>query len=281
MSGGGRSRFNRAGDLPLILFTSLALMGAGAMAALFAAGLAVEAATRPPESAVVIALALIGGGLVISLAHLGRKRRMPLALRGLTRSPLSLEVVLAAATTGLLAARLLLGPDASRILEPLASFTSLLLLIAIGLVYRLGGQLTWRGAALPAPLVSGLLWGVLLHATLGTVAVEGISSVVYLLVAFDIVLTERRWNTIERKSGIGEARDGRALTRRRSLLMLRVATVDLIGAGCFLLALPFVSLVGVTAGVFIDRYAFYALGIQHTTGAEIARIETIIRGGSG
>jgi len=277
----GSGTFDPAGDLPLVIFTSLGMMGAGIMGALPLLWIAARSVIWPGNGIMLGSLALLGGGLIFSLRHLGRRTRMPYALTGILRSPLSLEVFLVTVALASLAGSLITGPAIASILRPAAVVTSLLLLSAIGLVYRLGGQMTWRGAAVPAPLVIGLLWGVLLHASAGTVPVEGLSSFVYLLIAIDIVLTESRWNTIERMRSVGATRNPNAGTWRRSHLMVRIVVVDLLGAGCFLLRIPTIALICVTAGVLIDRYSFYALGIQRTTGAEVGRVEAIIRKGTG
>jgi len=277
----GSGRFDPAGDLPLVIFTSLGMMGAGIMGALPLLWITARSVIWPGNEIMLGSLALLGGGLIFSLRHLGRRTRMPYALTGILRSPLSIEVFLVTVLLASLAGSLIAGPAIAAIARPTAVVTSLLLLPAIGIVYRLGGQMTWRGAAVPAPLVIGLLWGVLLHASAGTVPVEGVSSLLYLLIAIDIVLTEARWKTIERMRSVGATRNPNAITWRRSHLLVRIVIVDLLGAGCFLLRIPTIALICVTAGVLIDRYSFYALGIQRTTGAEVTRVEGIIRKGTG
>jgi DMSO reductase anchor subunit len=281
MTTGRNRRFDPAGDLPLVLFTSFAIMGAGVAGALPLLWIAAGSVHWPGDGITSGALALTGGGLLLSLLHLGRRTRAPLALAGVHRSPLSREVLLVTVLPASLAAALTGVPAIVEIARPTAVVTSLLLLTAIGLVYRLGGQVTWRGAAVPAPLILGLLWGVLLHASAATVPVEALSSVVYLLIALDVIVTESRWKRIEEMHSVGETRNREAFTRRRSHLKVRIVLVDLLGAGCFLLELPVIALIVVTAGVMIDRWFFYALGIQQNTVAEVRRVEAIIRKGRG
>jgi len=267
-----------AGDLTLVLFTSLGTMGAGIMGALPLAWIAARGVVWPGSAITLTGLALLAGGLLLSLRHLGRRSRMAYALTGIFHSPLSLEVALVTVLLASLAGSLIADPVLVSITRPAAVVSSLLFLLAIGLVYRLGGQMTWRGAAVPAPLILGLLWGILLHVSTGLAAVEGFSSLVYLLIVLDIVVTESRWNTIERMRSVGVTRNPITINWRRSHLMIRILAVDLLGAGCFLLKIPTIALICVTAGIVIDRYSFYALGIQQTTEAEVSRVEAIIRG---
>jgi len=276
-----RERVAPAGDLPLILFTSFTMMGAGSVGALPLLWLAGGGFRWPGKAMAVIAVSLLACGLLLSLSHLGRKRRMPLAILGLYRSPLSLEVLLVSVTIMALSGVLLFGSRSAPLLWLIAVIVSLLLLIVIGLVYRLKGQATLHGVAILAPLTTGLLWGLLLHAVFATISVEMFRPIVYLFIALDFVVTVLRWNTIERRGSAGKARNQAAFTRRRVLFIVRSMTIDLFGVGALLLFGPAIALISVSVGVLIDRYCFYALGVQLTTEAEVARIESIIREGTG
>lgn len=267
-------------DLPLVLFSSFAMMGAGSVGALPLLWLAGGGVRWPGEAMAVTAISLLACGLLLSLSHLGRKRRMPLAILGLYRSPLSLEVGLVGVTIAALSGVLLFGSHSALLFWLIAVIVSLLLLIVIGLVYRLKGQATWRGVAIVTPLTTGLLWGLLLHATFTTISMEMFRPIVYLFIALDFAVTVLRWNTIERRGSTGEARNQAAFARRRVLFIVRSMTIDLFGVGALLLFGPAVALISVSVGVLIDRYSFYALGVQLTTEAEVARIESIIRKGT-
>jgi len=276
-----RGTTDRAGDLPLVLFTSFAMLGAGSIGALPLVWIVDGGVWWPGDAVAMVAISLLGCGLLLSLTHLGRKGRLLLVIRGFPRSPLSLEVVLTSVTIAALSGVVIFDSRAASLLWSIAVSGSWLLLVAIGLVYRLKGQVTWGGISIVAPLTTGLLWGLLLHAVFATIPVEEFHLIVYLFIAIDSVVMMIRWNMIERRGSTGEARNQNAFRRRGTLLILRLTFVDLAGVIAYMLAGPVAALVTVTFGVFIDRYSFYALGVQLTTEAEVARIESMIREGTG
>ena len=277
----GRDAFYGTGDLPLVLFTSLAMMGAGSIGVLPLVWI-IDGGIRWPDDAVAVAaISLLGCGLLLSLSHLGRKGRLLLVIRGLPRSQLSLEAVLAGVTIAALSGILIFESHAISLFWPVAVTGSWLLLVAIGLVYRLKGQVTWGGTAVPAPIITGLLWGLLLHGMVATGPSEMFPPIVFFFMGIDTAITLIRWNMIGRKGSTGEPRNRIAFSRRGILLILRLTFVDLAGVIAYMLAGSTAALITVTIGVFIDRYSFYALGSQLTTEAEVARIESIIREGTG
>ena len=147
-----------SGHAPLVWFTTLAIAGAGMIAA---------AAWHLPSALTSGALGLTAGtlalaaGLLVSMLHLGRRSRALLAARGTGRSHLSGEIVLAGATLAVGLGMLAMYSQAQR--EPLARTAAgaiaVLFLLSIGRVYRLKGQRTWRGASILLPLTTGLVCG--------------------------------------------------------------------------------------------------------------------------
>ncbi len=96
---------HRFHEWPLVVFTTLAIMGAGLLTApLVAVIVAQSAAAASPL--LLAGAAMLAAGLAVSLAHLGQPQRSPLALARTGRSRLSNEIVLASATVtaGILAA---------------------------------------------------------------------------------------------------------------------------------------------------------------------------------
>jgi hypothetical protein len=141
-------------EWPLVVFTTLAIMGAGLLATPLAVWL-VTGTTAPAAGAVRWGALLLGAGLAVSTAHLGRPFRAPLASVGIGRSRLSAEVVVAAVALilGIVTALL---PDGSELLGFATAAAALAFLVALGLVYALPGQQTWRGAPVWMPLTESL-----------------------------------------------------------------------------------------------------------------------------
>ena len=266
-----------SGHAPLVWFTSLAIAGAG---------LVVAAAWRPPGFTSVQANALVDGalllsvGIAISTLHLGRWWRAPLAVRGIGRSPLSGEVVLASAV---LASCLLLWTEYRHgrveiIGRAAAAIVSIAFLVSIGLVYRLGGQRTWRGAATLLPLTAGLVFGeVYLSAAGGgfdaapivPICIVGADAAVYLI----------RWWGIARVSERGRT-GARARWTVNGATAVRLILFDVAPLARLALGAADPARVAVMVGLAFDRFTFYALANQHTTEAEITRVEGIIQRGA-
>ena len=143
-------------ELPLVLFTTLGIAGAGVGSAhLLRVGFEAGALALSVREGVLLST-LLFLGLILSAGHVGKPLRGPLALKGVGRSPLSNEVLALGVTLGMgvlsLGAEGLFGgsgfsPD-SRLpgaVGLLASLGSVAFLLALGALYDLPGRLTWQG----------------------------------------------------------------------------------------------------------------------------------------
>jgi DMSO reductase anchor subunit len=259
-----------AGHRPLVAFTSLAIAGAGLVSASAYFEL-VHGLVSP--SALAAGAVLLAAGLLVSLGHLGQKRRAALAVRGAGRSALSNEALLfgvALAAAAIAAAAGLSGARAP-VLAAVAGAANAAFLVSIGLVYSVRGQRTWRGFSVLAPLTGGLALGAISVQT--TAGIGGTFVGTLLVIAIDALVFSQRWRDI---TGIGLS--GRMLAdpwqlRRTQLLAARFFLLD---------AIPFFLLVTTptplavplaAAGLMVDRVSFYALALQHTTEHEIEGVE--------
>jgi len=262
-----------ASHRPLVVFTALAIAGAGLVAASAYFELVHELASY---SAVAAGAILLAAGLAVSLGHLGRKRRAVLAVRAAGRSALSNEALLAglALAASAIAAGLGVGGAPSRVAAAAAGVASAAFLASVGLVYRVRGQRTWRGFSAATPLTGGLAFGAI---AVQSVAAPGdVFAATLVFIAIDAFLFSLRWRDIT-----GLPFSERMLAdpwhlRRTELLAARFFLVDVVPF--FLLATtPTPLAIAVAAaGLFIDRFGFYALAIQHTTEREIEEIEAQI-----
>jgi DMSO reductase anchor subunit len=249
-------------EWPLAVFTTLAVLGAGLLTAPL-----VELLAGPPALAasrlLLPGMALMAAGLVVSLAHLGRPRRSPLALARVGRSRLSNEVGAAAATLAA-AAFAIAFPSLSPIAPLLASLAAVAFLVTLGLVYALPGQLAWRGAATWTPVVLGLGFGTLALAAVRDGGVWTVAPVAAIVLVADASLFIARWSGVERIAG------------RLAFTAMRLLLVDILPAVLAIAGLPKAAAGALGLGVLADRLSFYLLAAQHTTEAEIAQVEDII-----
>lgn len=286
-------------EWPLVVLTSLAIPAAGIFAARFLAS-AVFGSGQPgtgPETFAALALLV---GLVVSLAHLGRPARAPLALRRTGRSMLSTEAALASAL--LVVAVLGLLPSVTGALRDAcvtaAGVLGLGLLLTFGLVYFLPGCWPWRTALVAAPMSSGLAAGTLVLACAPAPPLPLLAPLVAL--AVDTGVFAAAWtsqhNPAEAGSHGAESDPHRnpaeagshivepalapvhpaVFARRRALVSLRVVLVDLAPATLLLAQLPAIALVFLLVGLVVDRVAFYGLAAMRSTEAEMAGIERVI-----
>ncbi len=262
-------------DAPLVTLTSLAIAGSGTIAASIAASLIWQA---PVSSALAVGTGLLGAGMAASLTHLGRPARAPLAGRGVGRSPLSNEVALAMVAIGFGAAAAsgLGGAALCLALQLCALASSLAVLILVGLVYRIEGQLSWRGAAVWAPIASGLLAGTCMAAAIVPGVGTALVGPTLVLVAVDGVVTAARWRTVSRLSRGTLSREDRMLGGWRRMLTWRVVVFDMATAALTLLGASAVAALAAAIGLLIDRVAFYQSACPLTTEAEIDRVEGLI-----
>lgn len=259
--------------LPLVAFTSLAIAGAGAIAAdAFAA-----VNGYVPQTAVTAGgCVLLAAGLLVSLTHLGRPARFPLAAARFGRSRLSTEVVFGPLTLvgGAASLAATLGAIPGWFAYPAAAILAGNFLGMVGVVYRLGGQLTWTGAAALTPVSGGLVVGMASVDALAEAPHRVPLAIVMIL--FDAVVFMLRWRRITSLALAGHDGVSHWFERRHELLLGRFLLLD---------AIPFVLLTVspslaapaiAAAGLVLDRFAFYALGVQHTTEREIASVEDAI-----
>lgn len=258
---------------PLVAFTSLAIAGAGAIAA--DAVVAIQGG--PPRPVVpAIGLALLAAGLVISLVHLGKRGRFPLAVLRIGRSRLSTEVVLGPLVLAGGAASLATsaGSMPGQYGYWAATILALSFLAMVGLVYHLGGQLTWKGATALTPASAGMVVGMAMVDSFDRP--PGALPYAILFVLVDAIVFMLRWRRVTALAVAGHTGEDSRFDRRHELLLGRLLLLD---------AIPFVLLtvspsalvpLVAAAGLVVDRLGFYALGVQHTTEREVASIERVI-----
>jgi anaerobic dimethyl sulfoxide reductase subunit C (anchor subunit)/Tat-targeted selenate reductase subunit YnfH len=260
------------GHGPLVAFTSLAVAGAGTLAAWAWATYAGTAWAGAPWPGIACLVA----GLVTSTWHLGRRDRAHLAARGLGRSPISNEAALGALTVAgaVVAAAGLAGGRFGSALTAVTGVVAAAFLVSIGLVYRLGGQLTWTGFAAATPLTAGLAFGAVLID--GARGAAGPSTLTLAALGVDAFVFMQRWRRVAQVSLDHAASLPPSFARRHELLAARFLLVN---------ALPCVSLfvwpsplsaVIAGAGLVVDRLAFYDLALQHRTEVEIRRVEALL-----
>jgi DMSO reductase anchor subunit len=258
------------GHWPLVAFTSLAIAGAG----LVAASACFELLYGLDSGRMVAAGAgLLAAGLLVSLGHLGQKRRAGLAVRGAGRSALSHEALLAGVALAVAVILAAVGLSGSRmpVLTAMAGALNAAFLVSVGLVYHLRGQRTWRGFSAATPLSGGLAFGAVTVQALTPTG--GVLLGTLLFLAADALIFSRRWRGVA----------GMAFTEATLANPWSIHRSPLLGARFFLLdVIPFfllavsptpLAVIAAAAGLLVDRFTFYALAVQHTTEYEIADIE--------
>jgi hypothetical protein len=261
-------------EWPLVVFTALAIMGAGLLTTPLAAW-AAAGTPAPAAGALPWGVLLLGTGLVVSLAHLGRPLRAPLAALGAGRSRLSAEIVLAGLTLvsgGVAAAMAYVSP----VLDVITAIAAVAFLASLGLVYSLPGQQTWRGAVVWMPLSSALGFGAVSLAGLwgGSSVAVGPVAAVFLAVDTGLLLLRRAALTY---SGVPFVPCHPSLFARRDLVLgVRFLLVDVLPGACLFAGLPMGAAGLLGLGILVDRVAFYGLACQHTTEAEVARVESLL-----
>ena len=262
-----------AGHRPLVVFTSLAIAGAGLVSASAYFELVHDLAS---PSALAAGAVLTAAGLAVSLGHLGQKRRAALAVRGAGRSALSNEALFAGFALAVAAIVAVMGLSGSRapVFTAAAGAVNAAFLVSVGLVYRVRGQRTWQGFSAATPLTGGLAFGAIAVQT--TAGSGDVYLGTLLFIAIDALLFSQRWRDI-----VGIAFSERMLAdpwhaRRTQLLaarcfLLNVIPFFLLAASPTPLAIPVAA-----AGLLVDRFSFYVLALQHTTEHEIAGVEAQI-----
>jgi DMSO reductase anchor subunit len=220
----------------------------------------------------------VAAGLLVSLAHLGRPRRLHLAARGLGRSAVSLEVLMAAAllvwvviAEGLGRAGAV-GAWASR----LTGLLALALLISIGWVYRLPGQRTWVGGVVWTPTLLGVALGVACVMARTSHPDPRMQWLVLGPLLADAVLLTSRGRALSEAGLTLTPAHPRLFRSRHSLLALRGLLANLAPVLLVLMGQGQLAVAVLLVGLVADRVAFYGLAAQHTTEAEIQHVEDAI-----
>lgn len=262
---------DNAGHRPLVVFTGLAIAGAGLVSA--SALVHVMQGTMA-AGAMTAGTILLASGLVVSFGHLGQRRRAALAVRGVGRSPLSNEAVVAGGAAGLAAIAsgfAWTGAPAGAVVIA-AGVVNLLFLLSVGFVYRLKGQLTWEGISVLTPLTGGLAFGAVVLAS--SADSDGTSRMALLLVALDALVFSRRWRDVV-AIPFSPAMLADPWQRNRSpVLAARLFLLDAVPFFALAVAPTPVAAVAAALGVAADRTGFYALALQQTTGREVAAVES-------
>jgi DMSO reductase anchor subunit len=268
------------GHTPLVVFTSLAIAGAGLVA--------VDPVLRGSAHAAVSTAAITAGvalqaiALIVSMLHLGRRDRAPLAARRVGRSALSNEILMAGAAIAASAALLALGwrEPAPAALRWLAGALCAGFLMAIGLVYRIPGQLTWTGPAVLAPISAGGAFGAACIQALAA-SPDGVPRAVIALIAADAALFLLRWQEAAALdvSVVGRVA-GPFWPRRHQWYFARVVLLDVAPVALLLVWPTPLAIVVAAAGLVVDRLAFYGLAVQQTTEREVERVDEEIRAAS-
>jgi DMSO reductase anchor subunit len=261
-------------EWPLVVFTTLAIMGAGLLATPSLAWLA-AGTPAPAAGAIWWGALLLAAGLLVSIAHLGRPLRAPLAALGLGRSRLSVEVAMAGLALALGIATAVL-PYVSPWLDLATAAAAIAFLTTLGLVYNLPGQQTWRGAVAWMPLSSGLGFGAVALAGIWGGAVVAIGAVAAVALAADTALLIVRRLALMWPAAALAPKHPSIFARRQWLLAARFALVDILPGCCLLAGLPKGAAGLLGLGILIDRLAFYGFASQHTTESEVARVEAAL-----
>ena len=260
-------------DRPLVEFTSLAIAGAGIMTVSAACGDATLVMLRP---LVAIGWMLLAFGVVRSLSHLGRRDRAPLAWRGIGRSPLTHEILLAASL--LAAGALMAASDETTVMaafiRPATAILGVLFLLSIGRVYALGGQPAWQGVSAVAPLSTGLAFGAVMTASDGLPTVP--PDVIYWLIGADaLVFLARAWRVSRVLRAARTA--GRPAPDPMPLLVARGLLLTVLPVAVLLFRPGLYAAIPAAFGIAIDRLGFYLLRAPQTTESEIARAESKLK----
>jgi anaerobic dimethyl sulfoxide reductase subunit C (anchor subunit) len=273
-------------EIPLVMFTGLAMFGCGMAAAYLPAWIVGWRPFIPTPGYASAAGAVMGVGLFFSLGHLGKPLRMLLTLRGVGRSPLSNEVLLAGVAFSAMAGTAFIPSQGSLltgvwIVGVLASWATL---IAIGRVYRLKGTVGWSGGAVFQPLLLGLAAGVMVlllgvssravAPPLGALQGELLALLILFLV-LDTAAGFLRARRLTQGAG-GFAPSHPTLFRRaQALLVSRFVLANVAPAILALSGQMVAALIVLVLGISADRISFYGLALRHSTESEIARVEEV------
>jgi hypothetical protein len=164
----------------------------------------------------------------------------------------------------------------SPILDIAAAVAAVAFLVALGLVYSLPGQQAWRGAVVWMPLSSGLGFGAVSLVGIWGGAVVAVGAVAAVALGADTGLLIVRRVALEYPRAPLTPRHPSIFARRQVLLASRLLLVDILPGACLFAGLPKGAAGLLALGILIDRLSFYGLACQHTTEAEVARVESLL-----
>ncbi len=265
-------------EAPLVVFTAAAVAGGGLAAAgplLFALGLRAD---LPGRSTAVAALVLLGGGLLVSIGHLGRPSRMALAFRHAGTNALGTEVMFAALTAAVLTfLSFQENAAAASKLWMCGAVCSMGLLASLAWVYWLSGQIAWRGV----PALSAVPLGLLFGTTTQIATAVPLSDLAILIASALAVDDAAAWIVrcvqVERMRRAGETVHPGVMQQRWWLFVSRFLLISVPSGAVLMLGTGNSALVLLALGILTDRFAFYGLAIRKTTEHEVAHIESLLR----
>jgi DMSO reductase anchor subunit len=266
-------------EWPLVLFTAMGMAGGGIGAARTLQGFLSGRLPSLTRTESILLSVLLATGFLISAWHLGRPLRGHLALRGMGRSPVSNEVAALGVTlTGaLLGAGLPSGHPLQAVSDLVAGIGSIAFLLAVGVVYRLPGQLAWRGMAVFQPLVLGTAWGLLATAQRpGSAAVGPVLRMALVALLLDGVLVLIRNAAMERAGREGAASYPGVFRFRGLVMGARLASSALLTPLAILEGQWEMAIVVLSVACLLDRFGFYTLAVRHTTESEVVRVEALL-----
>jgi len=268
--------------IPLLLFTSLAIISVGMM---FGAVYLLYYGLN--ESNVlflyVVSFISICAGLIISLLHLGKKMRVMRSILGLPHSWLSFEVVFAgifAASVGL-ALLSLYFRQSSLFIEGFAIsglISGMLLMFTIGMVYNLTIRKTWKGIInILAPLSAALLLGSFALVFKGKTYSPRWEF--YLIWGFDFLLFAGRYilyniNPMEKRPYIFTDLIEKTRYAFNVRFMLSIVFLYIILKSLpFFIVNWFIALLIPIALIILDRFCLYASTLEFSPKTEIATLK--------
>jgi hypothetical protein len=153
-------------------------------------------------------------------------------------------------------------------------FLAVPVLLTVGLVYRVPGQITWSGLAPYHPLLLGSVFGL---AVLLSWLPEGAQArgefLVLSVLILDAVFV---WERARRVGGAvqqGSPVHPKVMNQRSSALSLRVLLGILLPAVALLAGLRGLATMSLFVNLFFDRWLFYGLAVRANTEAEVMKVE--------
>lgn len=272
----GRHGFH---ETPLIVFSFAAIAGTGAAFAGLLAQFDGVLSFQVGHRAAAMVLGLVGGGLCVSMFHLGRRERAFSALRRPGRSVLGAEIAFAALTccAALVLLTLPLSTRAAQILWATAAVAAIGLLISLIRVYILPAQLAWSGISSVSPMTLSLLFAGATFLSIGEPSSPAVAWSIGMLILTDAAVWFARCLHLGRVRVSGTAAHPRLMAARFWIVSLRFGLVSLVFPVALLFLRNDASLAVLTLGVLSDRFAFYGLAVADTTESQIRRVEVIVR----